>query len=105
MMEKELNIYFDGNDWVIAESPADAVLAWEENGLNANYSETDGTAESWEQVQDDELTIVYEDDPNEILGVPDRASVEFDDGLWKVTASVKGWIEHQGRGFLCSLDW
>ena len=104
----ELDIYFNENDWVVAESAEDAVKVWNEF-VGDDYLESYGDLEDWQKV--DRFTmfsITQEETPeNTKRDHPEDVTIEKhpDRNLWTLTTTADKWIKKNGRGWLCSLDW
>jgi hypothetical protein len=100
-----MKAFTDGYDTYIGEDLADALKAREEHlGPPHDDVELDG----WCELEPDlQKRIWYELlNPDDKLSVPAGADIEpRDESSVVVTASVREWIEHNGRGFLCSTEY
>lgn len=85
-----LKCYYDGGDYVIAESKADASLAWQEStGANHEKESDASDEESWEEC-----------DMNGTL----RADLD-DNPATARTQTFAEWIAELGRGWFCSENY
>lgn len=103
----ELSIYHNGNDWVVAESPADAEIVYC-GWLGCPTDE--GEEFGWERLdvgKVDPFTITHDCLPDELKSeeLPEGAKIEAASRGTDVTATVEAWVAHNGRGYLCGLDW
>lgn len=104
--ERDLHLYTNDTDTVIAYSIDDAIVLWEESiGEDyADYEESD----PFHQVPDDALFPVwFEDDPGDVSTM-EGATVK--PGKWlifnfKLTATAEAWAKLRGRCYLCSTEY
>lgn len=89
MDSQELHVYSSECDWVIAYSPEDARIAYDESlGMPRE--------------DDDEFTLC--DDSAELSILTDENSNISDSGT-AVKKTMREWVVSQGRGFLCSTEY
>lgn len=105
-----LEIYCNGNDWVVAESSEDANKVYCDWSGQSFDDQDDQEVGDWEPISlngDDLFTIIHDCLPNELNleDLPEGATAVKAQRGTEVTATVSAWIFHNGRGFLCSLDW
>ena len=80
-----LSVWTDGEDWIVAESPEDATAIWKEH-----YGEP---AEElhWKRWEDGRTLAVFDFDENGEVA--------------KIMRPCSEWIEGNGRGWLCSVEY
>ena len=100
-MTKELDMYFDDYEWVIAHSPEDATQVCIEQTGEGETSHLDGTAitadERWRKLSSDKELEMFVDANGDIAGEDDHVG-----GLKKLT--VREWIAKNGRGWLGTTE-
>ena len=101
-----LEVYYNGSDWVIAESPDDAVKVWEET-----------TGDIWQPYADDGETfdldnkltwgVNFEDEEDAKNYAPNGAKIvhEKPNDYFRVEATQQQWIDKQGRSWFCTENW
>jgi len=105
-MSNELKLWYNGNDIVIAVDADDAAKVYEETtGEDWSYY-VDHCGEGWQESTKNELVIFFEDADDLGKNVPPTATQIYDGRhSFKYKATAKEWIEHCGRGWLCSENW
>lgn len=93
-MPSELHCYTDDTDTVVAESPEDAIAAWEEYVGDKWDLEMNG---AWDLVPDDRKLKIWCDG----MGTPDEPDAN---GAQVIERTAKEWADEQGRGWLCSTE-
>ena len=101
-----LQVWYNGSDWVIAESTEDAAKVWEEftGDVWQDYADDGETfeldnRESWGVNFDDES------DAKEHLSNGGSIIHANDGDYFRVEASQEQWIEKQGRSWFCSENY
>jgi len=99
-----MNVYTNGNDFMVAENIEQAVLAWE---AFTGESIQDYDLEAWHIVNPNQVqTIAFEFDPTVSAKIPPGVElVVVDEWTRKATATFRQWAQSNGPGFLCSLDY
>ena len=90
-----LHCYTDDTDTVVAESPADAIKAWEEYVGDKWDTERNG---EWDLVPDDKKFKIWCDG----AGNPDEHEA---DGAQLIERTAAEWASSRGRGWLCSTEY
>lgn len=83
----ELKVWHDDDEWVIAESPADAQVVWEEE-MGEKPDPTFLPEERWRALPDDKLLKMWIGDPSD---VEERTCAE--------------WVKLRGRCYLGGSDY
>lgn len=100
----DLKVFHNGNDWVIAESPADAdkvIFEWTQGDYG---DDPDG----WEELQPDKKLNIYQHElPNRGYYTSKKFDISQDgeNGQFVISGTCQQWIETEGRGFLCSTEY
>lgn len=102
---KQLNVYFNGFDWVVASSQEDALLAYREHTGEDYVSDLCGTIEDWFPLPDDDPLGIWQEDEPVKEDLPNGALVSRKNGNYRIEARCKEWVLTHGRGFLCSTEW
>jgi hypothetical protein len=101
-----LQVYYNGSDWVIAESPEDAVKVWEET-----------TGDTWQPYAEDGETfdldnkstwgVNFEDEGDAKNYAPSGSKIvhEKPNDYFRVEATQQQWIDKQGRSWFCTENW
>ena len=100
----ELHVYTDGTDFVIAESPEDAVKAWEEWCSDTRDPED---YDPFHQLDDDyifRLSVEYEDFNLSDPTYPQSSNIEQKDGFFAIAAPCRDWCAVNARGFFASTE-
>lgn len=101
-----LQIWYNGSDSVIAESPEDAAKVWEETTGDSWQIYADDVDE-WRLEDKEIITVYYEDEGDRESHAPEGA--EFgrreNEGYFYAKATQAQWIEKNGRGWFCSENW
>ena len=85
-MNKELKMYYNGNDWVIAYDAEDAWNIWT-RFLGEEREDYDNGEHVWKEFPKDEVLSVYDEDEKET----EEGTVQY-------------FIEEYGRGYLMSTE-
>jgi hypothetical protein len=104
MSERQLKMYENGGDTMIAYDAEDAAKVWEEVIGEPWWDEND---EGWKEREEPTLTIWFDDERPATWpknATAEQPSVENGDRLI-ITASTKDWIDAVGRGWLCSENY
>lgn len=92
----KLSVWYNGCDWVVAESAEDAALAYRD--FTGDPPED---CHDWERLDDGrELPIVFE----ELSDVPSCAT-DDEKASARVVRTCAEWSKINGRGFLCSTEY
>ena len=88
-MAVPMNMYFNGSDWVIAESAADAAdIMVAQSGITADTT-------AWHAMAPDErLWFWFDGDP-----------LDEDGERVRETKTVAEWVAERGRGYVASADY
>lgn len=102
----ELQIYHNGNDWVVGNSPEDAMKIWNEYIGDNWIDDLYGDADDFIGIpQSESFTIAQEDMPEREHNPEFATWSKGKRGLWRITAKAQEWADHNGRGWLCSMDY
>ena len=96
-------LFYNGSDYVIAESEADAVKVWEKC-VGGTY---EPDYDPFEQCSDyHPITIQFESgDSNNDLVIPLQAWKKIRNGVLTYQATAKEWVEVNEPQILCSENW
>jgi hypothetical protein len=104
----DLHVYYDGDsDWVIAESPEEALNVWREA---TDISKEDSKDIIFVQEPDEKkMPVAFEDDMDLKDMTDDEANEWLDqdknNGWKRLTKTCKEWTESFGKGFFCSKEY
>lgn len=105
VMDEAVQLFGNGNDYVVAVSQADAADQWGryvgDNWVEDGY----GGLDEWIPIDFDQMFAIWQEDEPVSADKPEVATVERENGRWKMSATAENWATHNGRGWLCSLDW
>ena len=101
-----LEVFSDGNDWIVAYNPDDAMELWEDLVGDKYVEDEYGTAADWQRVPRASLIPINRHEEPTSEDVPKNGVVACKDHeTWLITATAESWAEQNARGLLCSLDW
>lgn len=101
--KKQLHIFENDNDTIVAYSVADAVAVWEE-AVGEKYIPDDCGGE-FEKLDDKAEYTLYEEELIKPDPIPEGAVlVDFGDGWTKYRASLRAWANARGRCLLGSIE-
>jgi len=108
-MHKEktmLQVYYNGSDWVIAESPEDAIKVWEET-VGESWKEYADDGETFELDNRKSWSINFEDEDDARKYAPNGGVIIHadDKDYFRVEAFQEQWIDKQGRSWFCSENY
>lgn len=92
--QESLNMYFNGNDWVIASNKKEALRLWCE-AMGEKKEDYEKEME-WEVLNESKILNIWCD----AQGTPSGDN----DNAYKISGSVSFWIEKLGKGYVGSLD-
>lgn len=100
-----LRLYFDGNDWVVAEGVRDAIEVWQAY-TGREWVQEHCILARWLVIPDERpLSICFKQAPQP-EDYPPGAKVCLDNGSGPVVkAPAVVWARWKGRGVLCGMDW
>lgn len=97
-----MKVYSNGVEWVVAESPEDAIKVWEETiGEKYDADEYD----PFEEKPDGKVLKIGTEDIDDDFLPKDAMIRQVSDYVWEVTATMREWVDANGRGYLCTSEW
>jgi hypothetical protein len=103
-----LQVYYNGSDWVIAESVEDAIKVWEETTGDkwADYASEEDPDE-WTLDNRKSWSINFEDEDDARKYAPNGGVIIHADekDYFRVEAFQEQWIDKQGRSWFCSENY
>lgn len=100
-----MKVYQFGPDWIVAESPEDALAAWAEATCEdpADYLDDDGPPE---EVDGADVISVHYDDLNDVpAALREEVEGTQDGGRLTIMLTAAEWATRERRGILCSSEW
>lgn len=102
----KLHVYYDyDSDWVIAESTEQASKIWREVMYIDQNDIPDDEINFIQEDDDKELSIYYEDIPEDLTDKEKKEIYVAGNNWWRLTKTCGEWAEEYKKGFLCSTEY
>ena len=101
-----LQVWYNGSDWVIAESMEDAAKVWEET-VGESWQQYADDGETWELNNRTWWPVNFDSKEDADKYAPEKSKIvhEHNNDYFRVEATQEEWIKKQGRSWFCSENW